>query len=83
MSRSMTFPIDEWTAAGPTLPSSDARGSLRQLVFQEDAELIEPLPPPPVELVPRAPRVRWEMPWVFLLTASVTLALLWCASAVR
>jgi hypothetical protein len=83
MSRSVTFPIDDWTAAGVTTPSDDARATLRQIVFQEEAELIEPLPPPPVELVPRPPRERWEVPWAFLLSAGITLALLWCASAIR
>lgn len=75
------FP-DDWTAAESTMRLGDASASLRSLVFQTDPEEIEPLPPPPIDLVP-VERVPLVMPWVFLLSTALTLAVLWCACAIR
>ena len=74
MSSAATFPTNDWTPCEPTKRIDYEASSVPRLLFQPDAELIAPLPPPPFDLVPMPAR-EWRIPWAFFASMAVTLAM--------
>lgn len=70
-----TFPMTDWTPCEPTARLDYAESSVPRVVLQAFPEQIEPLPPPPFELVPAAAREPWRVPWAFFLSVTMTLAM--------